>query len=179
MVNNMELFLLCLKIFFVRILDVSLGTLRTMITVKGKNLYASIVGFFEIFVWFLIVKEALNTNETSIWIAISYSLGFATGTFIGGILSKKFISGNLSVQIITNNAYPDMVQKLRDEGYGVTVIDVEGRDQERQKCMLFIEINKKSFNHLRKIVKKIDSDAFVVVNETKYVFNGFIDNYVK
>lgn len=175
----MQLFGLCIKIFFVRILDVSLGTLRTMITVKGKNLYASMVGFVEIFVWFLVVKEALNTDQTSIWIAISYSLGFATGTYIGGLLSKKFISGNLSVQVITDNAYPDMVDKLRNEGYGVTVIDVEGKDKEQEKNMLFIEISNKSFNHLQKIVKQIDHDAFIVVNETKYVLNGFIDNYVK
>ena len=175
----MQLFGLCIKIFFVRILDVSLGTLRTMITVKGKNLYASMVGFIEIFVWFLVVKEALNTDQTSIWIAISYSLGFATGTYIGGLLSKKFISGNLSVQVITDNAYPDMVDKLRNEGYGVTVIDVEGKDKEQEKNMLFIEISNKSFNHLQKIVKQIDHDAFIVVNETKYVLNGFIDNYVK
>ena len=150
-----------------------------MITVKGKILYASMVGFVEIFVWFLVVKEALNTDQTSIWIAISYSLGFATGTYIGGLLSKKFISGNLSVQVITDNAYPDMVEKLRNEGYGVTVIDVEGKDKAQEKNMLFIEINNKSFNHLQKLVKQIDHDAFIVVNETKYVLNGFIDNYVK
>ena len=109
----MATLILCLKIFFVRILDVSLGTLRTMITVKGKNLYASLIGFFEILVWFLIVKEALNTDNTSIWVAISYALGFATGTYLGGILSSKFISGNLSLQIITNKL--EIVNKLRDK----------------------------------------------------------------
>ena len=62
----MELFILCVKIFFVRILDVSLGTVRMIITVKGNKLVASLIGFFEILVWFLIVKEALNTTETSI-----------------------------------------------------------------------------------------------------------------
>lgn len=150
-----------------------------MITVKGKNLYASTVGFFEIFVWFIVVKEALNTNLTSIWIAIAYSLGFATGTYIGGILSKKFISGNLSVQIITDKAYPDMVNVLRNEGYGVTVIDVEGKNKEKEKDMLFIEISNKSFNHLQKLVKQIDHNAFIVVNETKYVMNGYLSNIVK
>ena len=173
--DDMELLLLCIKIFFARILDVSLGTLRTVITVKGKSLYASLVGFVEIFVWFLIVKEALNTDETSIWIAVAYSLGFATGTFIGSVLSQKLITGNLSVQIITDKAYPDMVNTLRNEGYGVTVMDVEGKNTEEDKYMLFIEINNKSLNHLQHLVKKIDNDAFIVVNETKYVQNGFID----
>ena len=46
----MELFILCVKIFFVRILDVSLGTVRMIITVKGNKLVASLIGFFEILV---------------------------------------------------------------------------------------------------------------------------------
>ena len=56
----MELLLLCLKIFFVRILDVSMGTLRTVITVKGKTLYASLVGFVEVFIWLLQVVAAAH-----------------------------------------------------------------------------------------------------------------------
>lgn len=173
----MELLLLCLKIFFVRILDVSMGTLRTVITVKGKTLYASLVGFVEVFIWFLVVKEALNTDETSIWIAVAYSLGFATGTYIGGILSKKLIDGNLSVQVITSNL--SMVDTLRNEGYGVTVMDVEGKDKEVDKYMLFIQINKKSMPHLQKTIKNIDNSAFIVVNETKFIENGFINNVIK
>lgn len=175
----MELLILCLKIFFVRILDVSLGTFRTIITVKGKSLYASLVGFIEVFIWFLIVREALNTDETSIFIAIAYSLGFATGTYIGGLLSKKFIKGNLTVQVITDNAYPDLVNNLRENGYAVTVIDVEGKDKTKEKYMLYIQITNKNLNHLQKLVKDIDKDAFIVVNETKYVQNGFINNIVK
>ena len=175
----MELLILCLKIFFVRILDVSLGTFRTITIVKGKSLFASIIGFVEVFIWFIIVKEALNTDETSIFIAIAYSLGFATGTYIGGLLSKKFIKGNLTVQVITDNAYPDLVNKLRDNGYAVTVIDVEGKDKTKEKYMLYIQITNKSLNHLQNLVKDIDKDAFIVVNETKYVQNGFINNIVK
>lgn len=173
----MELLLLCLKVFFARILDVSMGTFRTIITVKGKNFYASLVGFIEILIWFLIVKEVLNTDNNSIWIAISYSLGFATGTYLGGILSNKFISGNLTVQIITDNTSL-LVDTLRKEGYAVTVIDVKGKE-ETEKFMLFIEINNKNLAHLQKLVKNIDHDAFIVVNETKYVQNGFIGNVVK
>ena len=176
--DDMELFILCLKIFFVRILDVSMGTLRTIITVKGKSLYASIVGFFEVFIWFVIVKEALNTDETSIFVAVSYDLGFATGTFVGSILSRKLISGNLSVQVITDNAEM-LANILREKGYGVTSINVEGKDKDTKKYMLFISINDKNLNHLQNLIKENDKDAFIVVNETKYIQNGFISNIVK
>ena len=66
----MELLFLCLKIFFVRIIDVSMGTVATILTVKGKKILASVIGFIEILLWFLIVKEALNTDETSILVDI-------------------------------------------------------------------------------------------------------------
>ena len=125
--DYMELLFLCLKIFFVRILDVSMGTVRTIITVKGRRVLASMVGFIEVFIWFLIVREALNTTETSIWIAVSYSLGFATGTYIGSLLSDIFISGTLGLQIITSNDDQEMIRILRENGYAVTVVDVRGR----------------------------------------------------
>lgn len=169
----MALFLLCIKIFFVRIIDVSLGTVRTIMTVKGRRQLASMVGFIEVFIWFIIVKEALNTDETSIFIAVAYSLGFATGTFIGGFLSDVFISGNLGVQVVTSSQDNEIINKIREEGYGVSVVDIKGREDGVSKYMLFIEIDKKKINNLKNLIKKLDPKAFMVVNETKYVQNGY------
>lgn len=39
--------------------------------------------------------------------------------------------------------------------------------------MLFIEIDKKRISGLRQLIKKLDPKAFMVVNETKYVQNGY------
>ena len=91
----MSILLLCIKIFFIRILDVSLGTMRMILIVKEKKFRASIIGFIEVAVWFTVVKQALSTADTSLWIIIAYSGGFATGTYIG-----SFISGNLSKVIL-------------------------------------------------------------------------------
>ena len=170
----MNILILCLKIFFVRIIDVSLGTVRTIITVKGRRVVESMVGFVEVFVWFLIVREALNTDEVSIWIAVSYSLGFATGTYIGSILSDIFISGTLGVQVVTSNSDDNIINILRKNGYALTVLPVEGMNDDNSKYMLFIEIDKKRFNDLKRLIKSLDKKAFIVVNETKYVQNGFI-----
>lgn len=169
----MTLLFLCVKVFFARILDVSLGTVRTIITVKGNRLTASLVGFIEVLIWFVIVKEVLNTPENSLWLGISYALGFATGTYLGAFISEKYIAGNFGVQVITSNNSMKLINKLREEGYGVSVIDVKGKS-EGDKHLLFIEINKNVFNHLQSIVKEVDPKAFMVVNETKFVQNGYI-----
>nr|MBP3259410.1 DUF2179 domain-containing protein [Bacilli bacterium] len=166
--------LLCIKIFFVRILDVSLGTIRTIITIKGKNFLASAIGFIEILVWFLVVKEAINTTIDSIWIAVSYALGFASGTYIGGFLSNKFIKANLTLQVISNNA-DLLIENLRSKNYAVTILDIKGRYNNHNK-MLLLEINSKRLEEVRNIIKSIDKDAFVIVDEAKYVFNGYLGN---
>lgn len=169
----MELFILCLKVFFARIIDVSMGTCRTIVTVKGQRWLASVIGFFEVLVWFVVVKEALNTDETSILIGISYAAGFATGTYIGGWLSATFIKGNFGVQVITSRKDDSMIDKLRNSGYAVSVINVEGQDKTNERYMLFIEIDKRKFKHLKNVIKSLDEKAFIVVNETREVENGY------
>ncbi len=170
---SIPILVLCIKIFFVRVMDVSLGTVRSIVVIKGKSLLAALIGFIEVFIWFVIVKEALNTDETSIFVALFYAGGYATGTFIGSILSKKLIKGNLAVQVITSNKDDIMVEKLRNMGYAVSVLDVKGKDKDKPKYMLFIEIDKKNLNHLKENIKSLDEKAFIVVNETKFVQDGY------
>lgn len=166
----MNTLFLCFKIFLVRIIDVSLGTARTIIMVRGKGLIASIIGFFEVFVWFLIVREALNTTESGLFIAISYSLGFATGTYIGSIFSEKFIESNLSIEVITEKK--ELADKIRKKNYGVSVLNVNGQE-EIPKYMLVIEIKNKKLNSLKKLIDEFDKDAFIMIKETKLVQNGY------
>lgn len=171
----MQLSFLCLKIYFARILDVSLGTLRTNYTVHGKILTSGIVAFFEIFVWFIIVKEALNTTLTSPWIAISYSLGYATGTIIGTYLSNKYINTLITVEVITSKATKENIKKIRDEGYGVSIVNTtENFLENKVSSILFITLNSRYLNHLKNTIREIDNSAFIVVNESKIVQNGYI-----
>ena len=39
--------------------------------------------------------------------------------------------------------------------------------------MLYIQIRHKSLENLKLLVRKLDRKAFIVVNETKYVENGY------
>lgn len=168
----MNLLSLCIKIFFARIIDVSLATFVTVLTVKGKRLVATILGFIDVIIWFLVVKEALSTDIKSIWIALSYAGGYAFGTFIGTTLSNKLIGGKISVQVVLDQVSSSKINKIRDKGYAVSQIDCTGKD-DIKKLMLFIEVDKKYLDNLKDTINEIDKNAFMVVNETKYVVNGF------
>lgn len=170
----MELFFLCLKIFLARICDVSIGTVRIILVGKGKSLLACIVGFIEVAIWFSVAKDALNGAVNSPWIMIAYAGGYACGTYLGTKISNQFIKGTLGVQVVTSDTNHAIIDEIRKEGYVVSVVDVKGKDSETGKYMMFIEINKKYFDHLSELIKKLDPKAFIVVNETKYVQNGYI-----
>lgn len=168
----MELLMLCLKVFFVRIIDVSMGTFRTVITVKGKRTMATCISFFEALIWFIVIKEALTTDIKSIWIALAYAGGFSVGTYIGSLVSSKFIKGTVGLQVILSSQNDDVINYLRNSGYGISVVDVKGHNNEL-KYMLFIEIHNSRYNELSNLIKKLDDKAFIVASESKYVVNGY------
>lgn len=168
------LLLVCIKIFLARIVDVSLGSIRTILIVKGKSLSASIIAFLEVFIWFLIAKEALNTPFDSLLIPLFYAAGYATGTLIGTYLSTHFVSGIVGLQVITKKRDAKMIKELRDQGYGISVVLLKDAFDGYKKEMLFMQVNKKSLNQALHIIKSYDQDAFISISDTKYVQNGLI-----
>lgn len=49
--------LMCLKIFLARIIDVTLGTVRTVLVVRGRKNTAALIAFVEVLIWFLIARR--------------------------------------------------------------------------------------------------------------------------
>ena len=120
------------------------------------------------------VKEALNTDIQSPFIVISYAGGFATGSILGTFVSKKFVNSLIKVEVITTKATPANVEKIRLEGFGVSVLDILDNNDDVDKKMLIVTLNSKHLDELKRILRHIDRNAFVVVNESKIVQNGFI-----
>lgn len=173
----MEILKLCLTIFLCRIVDVSMCTYRTVITVKGKVLLASLIAIVEGMVWFLVVREALtfeaaNFLETFL-IALAYSGGFAFGTYVGGTLSKK-VAGNIEVQVVTSSRNDDMIKKLQEAGFAITVTSSEATQFSGEKYLLFCVMKDSKLEEFKKLVYELDEKAFVITSETKYIYNGFI-----
>lgn len=166
----MNLVFLCIKIFFARILDVSIGTIRTVLMVKGRIYITTFLAFIEVLIWFMIAREALVTKIESLFIPISYALGYATGTFIGSYISNHYVKGIIGIEIIATQNQLDLIKAIKKSGFAVSIVDLKGN----KNGLLICQINKKKEPKLISIVKKYDSNAFIIVNETKYVHNGFI-----
>ena len=105
----------------------------------------------------------------SIFIPISYALGYATGTYIGTFISSKYIKGHLTVNVISSKITKEKIREFKDKNFGITSIKTEDN-----KHLLIIEIDKSRLNELKETISKIDDSSFIIINDTKIVQNGYI-----
>lgn len=162
----MTLLLTCLKIFFARILDVCISTVRTTYVLRGKTIIVAILAFFEITIWFLVAREALNT-ELNFFIVISYSGGYTTGTILGTIITHKFINTNMELIVISNKI--KNTNKIKEANYGVTILK-----KDKNQTVLLIETDKKRLEELTNLLHKLDNLAFITIKETRTIINGYV-----
>ena len=78
------------------------------------------------------------------------------------------------MQIITSSKDDTVIQKIQDEGYALTVVKSEATKFSGEKYMLFAEIKSSKLNSFKELIQELDPKAFLMVNETKHVYNGFI-----
>jgi uncharacterized protein YebE (UPF0316 family) len=56
---------LSLMVFVLRVCDVTLGTVRTVAIVKGYLSMAVVLGFFELMVWVLAIRQVISRRDES------------------------------------------------------------------------------------------------------------------
>ena len=105
---------------------------------------------------------------------MSYAGGFAAGSILGTFVSKTFIYSLRKVEVITSKATEENIEKIRLEGFGVSVLDIMDNNDDIDKKMLIITLNSKHLEELKRILRHIERRAFVVDNESKIVQNGFL-----
>lgn len=162
----MSLLFTCIKIFFARILDVSLNTIRTTYVIKGKTFIVAIIAFVEITIWLLVARTAINV-KLNIWIVLSYSGGYTMGTILGTTFINKFVKTNMELIVISTKI--KSTKKIKNKNFGVSILN-----KDKNKTILLIETNKKRLDELTTLLKKLDNEAFITIKETKTIINGYI-----
>lgn len=170
----MSLFFICLKIFFARILDVSIGTMRARVMLQDKTILGVVLAFLETMIWFLVAREALRIDISNILIPISYSLGYATGTLIGSFLASKFVHGVVMIQAIVDENNERVLKELKAKGYLASVIELRNNFDGNPRMMIYLQVNRNTLKKAEKIIQRCDPDAFIAVSETKKVQNGYV-----
>jgi len=167
--------ILPLLIFFARICDVSLGTIRIIFVSKGIKYLAPIVGFFEILIWLLAIGQIMQ-NLTNVYYYIFYAGGFAIGNLVGIIIDERLSIGTVGVRIITRKEAKDLIDALKKADFGVTAVDAEG--SKGMVKIIFTVVNRQNIQDVIKIVKKYNPKAFYSIEDIRYV-SEILPSHVK
>ncbi len=156
-------------IFFARILDVSIGTIRIVSVTRGMKVVASILGFIEVFFWLVIVSQVM-TNLNNVANFFAYAGGYAMGNYVGVYLEAKLAIGTMMMRIVSKEASQELVKNLRDKNYGVTVVPAYGA--RGNVDILFTVVKRRELEKVMAIVKECNPNAFFSVEEVRAVHEG-------
>lgn len=161
-----EWVLIPLLIFFARILDVSIGTLRIVFVSRGDKKIAPLLGFVETLIWLVAVGQILN-NVSNVAGYLAFGAGYATGNYLGLKLEERLAMGQVVIRTIMSMPAEVLIDKLRDEGYRVTCIDAQGRDGKTQ--ILFMIIPRKKVDHVIDLILEHNPRAFYSIENIRSV----------
>jgi uncharacterized protein YebE (UPF0316 family) len=160
-----------LAIFCLRICDVSLGTIRTVVIVRGWRPLAAAIGFVEVTIFILVISRVLSHMDT--WVnVIAYSGGFAAGTFAGMTIERVIAPGRILMRVISRGIWKQVGDALRENGFGVT--EFSGIGKEGAVMMIESVIERKNMPKFIHLVEDVDPGAFVTSEEMRYISRGYI-----
>ncbi len=162
-------------IFFARIVDVSVGTIRLLAIVSGRTFLAFILGFIEISLWLVIIAKVLNEIPQKPLLGIFFAFGFSAGSVVGIILDKRIAIGHVVVKVFTRCDGREIAERIRQTGFLVTTFHGEGEMGEVTE--LYIVCKKRELKKVVLLVKSLEPEVFYltepVLSVSKQLTNFF------
>lgn len=158
--------ILPLLIFFARIGDVTISTIRIIFVMNGNRLIAPILGFFEAFIWLLAIGQIIS-NIDNVWSYVAYAGGFAMGTFIGITIEEKLAFGKVVLRLFAPNNVDELIGFLEENDYRYSIIDAVGR--KGKVNVVFMVVKRDSLKHLISNIDHFYPKAFYTIEGVKQV----------
>jgi len=155
-----------LLIFFARVADVSLGTIRIIFISKGYKFLSLFIGFFEVLIWLTAINQ-IWSNLSNVWLYLAYAGGFATGNYVGIWLDEKISLGSAMVRIIIRKNSDKLIKALKKNNYQLTILNGRGANEETDVKVILSVVKRKELKNLFKIVKEINPKAFYTVEDIR------------
>lgn len=162
--------ILPLLIFFARICDVSMETIRVIYISKGIKYLAPIIAFFEIVIW-LLAMEVVMQDLANIANFLAFALGFAMGTYVGLVIEEKLSIGMVILRIVTTDeSNEEIVSFMQSENYGITTLDATG--SRGSVKMILSLVNRTDVPRITQHIQATNPHAFFSIEDVRYVNQG-------
>ncbi len=159
-----------LLIFGLRVLDMTLDTLRTLFVVRGRKPIAWVLGFGQSAVFVLAISSVL-ANLGNPWNLVGYAGGFATGVVAGMWIEERLAIGHTHMRIISSRRGTALAAALREAGYAVT--EIPGRGKDGMVSVLSLSVRRKEVSKVEGKVMEVDDQAFITAEDVRPRRRGF------
>ncbi len=167
--NLFTFVLLPLLIFLARICDVTIGTMRIVMVAKGQKFWAPVLGFFEVLIWIITMSKVMQNLDN--WMCyVGYAGGFATGNLVGLLLEEKLAMGIVKIQIITRKDATQLIEALKEAGYGITHHPAKGGTE--TVSIIHTIVKRAEIHKVEQIIRSYNPKAFYSIEDVKFVNQG-------
>ena len=158
-----------LLVFFARVIDVSLGTLRIIFISRGKKYLAPLLGFVEVFIWIAVVAQIVRgVNDLAAYFA--YAAGFAAGNFVGMYIEERLAIGTQVIRIIVPSEADELTANLSAAGYGVTSVDGQGANGPVK--LIYTVVKRKDLSIVLAVIHRTHPRAFLSIEDVRSTQEG-------
>jgi uncharacterized protein YebE (UPF0316 family) len=165
--------LLYLGIFFAKLIEVTIATLRNVLINRGQRKIGAVLAFFEVLIWLFVVSIVLNDITSDFFKVFVYCFAFACGNFLGSVLEEKLAIGMSVMEVyVMREAAGQLADALRQDGFGVTTIDSHGKENEM--VIMKVYLKRKQIKEATALIKDISPAAIITVGDIKRISGGFI-----
>lgn len=160
-----------LIIFVVRVLSISISTIRLLIMGRSSRVLVALLAFIEALTFALTFGQVAR-DLTNLWNLGAYCLGFSAGTWAGMLIEERVGAGFATVNIVSLGKSLQIAQAIRAAGFGATRTSGEGSSG--TVGLVWAVVRRRDVPTIIKIAQEADPKSFVTVEEARSVWRGFL-----
>ena len=151
-------------IFFARIVDVSINTVRIIFVMSGKKYIATILGFLESLIWLVAIGQIFKHMD-NIYCYVAYPAGFAGGILVGMWIEEKIALGKVIVRVITADDLNPVKAFLNEHDFRFSIVETESNVG--RESLLFAVLKRDRIPEFLDALKMHMPKAFYTIESVK------------
>lgn len=165
MVDTLPIWGVGIIIFLLRVVDVSIGTVRTIFVVEGRATLAIVLGFFEVLVWVTAIAQVVGRFDDSPWLAPFYAGGFAAGIGVGLLIERQLALKLYVIRILSTAHGREIAEALRGQGHVLATFS--GETNRGPVNLIYLSARGKRLRDVLDLARGIDPDLFYLVESAR------------
>lgn len=158
--------LIYLTIFFSKVLENALATLRLIVVANGKKKLGALLQGIIALVWIIVTGIVIVDIDKDILKIVFFCIGSIVGSYLGSVIEEKIALGTNMLVCVINEKYEN---KVKDKLSNYQIITMCEKDV--NFSILFIVLKRKEQRNISKIIKDIDNSAILISEKIKTINN--------